>query len=158
MKFLPHVAGSTVAAAGLMFTSLSAFASGPTLLTDRQLDGVTAGGSFVLSSSDAQATGSFTLTNTTSNSIVVNEPSPYPGNPNLGPSAGATDATATSVGNNTFTPNGAPPATSATGVTTTGGADGNQVITSSYNATIHGAGGVTFQAGWTVVYGAWIGL
>ena len=48
-----------------------------------------------------------------------------------------------------------PPGTS---VTTSGNAAGNMVVNSTYNQTVHGAGGVTFQAGWTFVSGAWVGL
>jgi hypothetical protein len=43
-------------------------------------------------------------------------------------------------------------------VITGGSANGNLVINSTINQTVHGAGGVTFQAGWTFVYGAWVGL
>jgi hypothetical protein len=53
---------------------------------------------------------------------------------------------------------GEPPPSSSTSVTTAGAAEGNLVINSTINRTIQGAGGVTFQAGWTFVSGSWVGL
>jgi len=53
---------------------------------------------------------------------------------------------------------GMPPPSSSTSVATGGTTDGNLVINSSFNHTTQGAGGVTFQAGWTFAYGTWMGL
>jgi hypothetical protein len=141
----------------LALLGAAAAIAAPAALTDRQLDGVTAGGAIVASTTDAAAMGAFSLTGTTSNSIVVHEPSPFPGNPGLGPAGGVTDGTALAVGNNVTVP-GQPAPTTATNVMTAGAADGNLVINSSVNHTTQGAGGVTFQAGWTFVYGAFVGL
>jgi|WetSurMetagenome_2_1015567.scaffolds.fasta_scaffold180843_1 hypothetical protein len=142
-------AGSAVCAAGAMAT--------PAPLTDGQLDLVTAGAAAVVSSTDAAAAGALALTGTTSNSTVVQEASPYPGNPALGPTGGATDGTAVAVGSNVGL-KGEPPTSATTNVQTAGVATGNQMISSTVNQTVQGAGGVVFQAGWTFVYGAWIGL
>ena len=126
-------------------------------LTDDQLDRVTAGGATVLSSSDAAAAAAFALTNTTSNAFIAAEESPFKGQPNLGPTGGVAVGTALAVGTNGLL-TGEPPASSATSVQTGGTADGNLVFNSTFNHTTQGAGGVTFQAGWTFVYGAWVGL
>jgi hypothetical protein len=133
------------------------WAGHPVQLTDGQMDHVTAGGAIVISSADAQAAGVFNLANTTSNSFVAGGVSPYPGQPGLSTNAGAADGTALAVGTNLGV-QGEPPTSSGTNVSTAGAAEGNQVITSTVNQTVHGVGGVTFQAGWTVVYGAWVGL
>ena len=158
MDALTRVSGITLAAAGLVLCgTVSALAGGRLALTDRELDGVTAGGGIVLSTTDAQAVGVVGLTSTTSNSVVGQGPSPYPGQPQLGVTAGAADGTALAVGTN-LGRTGQPPSSSSTNVATAGVADGNLVINSTINHTVYGAGGVTFQAGWTFVYGAWVGL
>ena len=141
----------------LVCGAVAAQAGSPIALTDGELDRVSAGGAAVVSVSDAQATGRLALTATTGNSFVVPESSPFPGQPGLGPAAGAADGTALAVGTN-LGAQGQPPVSSSTAVTTAGIANGNQVFNSTVNQTVHGAGGVTFQAGWTFVYGAWIGL
>jgi hypothetical protein len=147
-----------LASAGLVLCgSTSALANGPATLTDGQLDRVTAGGAYVGSSSDAAAAGVLTLTATSGNSIVTPEPSPYPGQPGLAPAGGAADGTALAVGTN-LSRQGEPPSFSGTSVATGGSANGNQVVNSTINQTVQGAGGVTFQVGWTFVYGAWVGL
>ena len=147
-----------LSAAGMMlYGSLNALAAGPVALSDKQLDLVTAGGATVFSSTDANAYGALALAGTTSNSFVVPEASPYPGQPNLGPAAGVSEGTSLAVGTN-LGMQGEPPTSTGTSVQTAGVADGNLVINSTVNQTVHGAGGVTFQAGWTVVYGAWIGI
>ena len=147
--------------AGLACAGSALWAAGataePSALTDGQLDLVTAGAAAVASSTDAAAVGALALTGTTSNSVVVPEPSPYPGNPGLGPAGGASDGTALAVGNNVGM-SGEPPASTSTNVQTAGVANGNVIVNSTINQTVQGAGGVTFQAGWTFVYGAWIGL
>jgi hypothetical protein len=147
-----------LAAAGtLVCSAVTAAADGPMVLTNGQLDSVTAGGAIVISSVNAQAAGVLALTNTTSNSVVAGGVAPFKGQPGLTDSAGAADGTATAVGTNLGI-QGEPPPSSGTSVATAGAAEGNLVVNSTFNQTIHGAGGVTFQAGWTFVYGAWVGL
>lgn len=141
----------------LLCGPLGAQAARPLTLTDAQLDGVTAGAATVVGSADAAAAGALAITATTGTSVVVPEASPYPNNPGLGATGGLSDATALAVGTN-VTAVGDPPPATATSVTTGGVATGNQVFTSTVNRTVTGAGGVTFQAGWTFVYGAWVGL
>jgi len=157
MKRLGEAISTAWIAAGILGAPASALAAGPTALSDAQLDRVTAGAAIVSQSSDAAALGALALATTTGASLVVPEPSPYPGQPNLGPTGGAADGTALAVGTNLGLSGEPPPATS-TSVQTQGAATGNQVITSTFNHTVQGAGGVTFQAGWTFVYGAWVGL
>ena len=147
----------SIAAFGVFASaSTGAVAGNVAVLTDQQLDRVSAGAS-TGAVTDAQATGALVLTSTTANSLVVSEPSPFAGNPDLGPSGAVSDGTATAVGTNVGLPNEPPPSRS-TSVQTGGTASGNQVISSTINQTVNGAGGVTFQAGWTFVYGAWVGL
>ena len=147
---------STVAIVVVAASSV-ARAGGPLTLSDSQLDRVTAGEAVVTSSTDGQANGVVALTQTTANSIVAGGLAPYRGQPGLTDDAGAADGTTTAVVTN-IALQGEPPASSSTAVTTGGSAVGNQVITSTYNQTFHGAGGVTMQVGWTFVSGAWIGL
>jgi hypothetical protein len=147
------------AAGALLCGAVSALAGGPLVLTNRQLDSVTAGGAIVTATTDAQATGPFSLANTTSNSAVTSS-SPYKSQPGLTNTAGAADGTAVAVGTgqNFLGQSGSPPPSSGTSVTTVGAAEGNLVVNSTFNRTVQGAGGVTFQAGWTFVYGAWVGI
>ena len=145
------------ASALLLCSGVRVLAEGPIALTDNQLDRITAGGAIVISSTDAQAAAALALTGTTSNSFVVADASPYPGQPNLGPTGAVAEGTALAVASNVTVP-GQPPPSSATSVQTAGAADGNLVFNSTINHTTQGAGGVTFQAGWTFVYGAWVGL
>jgi hypothetical protein len=135
----------------------AAHAGNAVRLTNRQLDRITAGAANVFSSTDAQALGVIALTGTTANSVVAGGTVPYPGQPGLVDTAGAADGTALAVGTNLGL-QGEPAPSSGTAVTTGGTANGNLVITATVNQTFHGAGGVTFQAGWTFVYGAWVGL
>jgi len=158
MGSVKRVLASNAAALGfLLSASAAAVAGNAAVLTDRELDRVTAGGAIVAAVTDAQAAGALALTSTTANSVVVPESSPYPGNPGLGPTGGAADGTATAVGTNLGLRN-EPPPSSSTSVQTGGVANGNQLMSSTINQTVTGAGGVTFQAGWTFVYGAWVGL
>lgn len=158
MKAVARLSVRGVAVAGLLLCgSVAASAAGPIALSNRQLDGITAGGATVASLSDASATGVLALTGTTGNSIVVPGASPYAGQPGLGSAAGAAEGTALAVGTNLALQN-EPSPTAGTAVTTNGVADGNLVLTSSIKQTMHGAGGITFQVGWTFVYGAWVGL
>ena len=131
-------------------------AGNPVELTNDQLDRVVAGGANVTSIADSQATGVFTLSRTTGNALVVAGNSPIPQQPAFATNAGAAEGTAVAVGTNLGVGGAAP--SSGTSVTTTGAAQGNMVINSTFNHTTQGAGGVTFQAGWTFVYGAWVGL
>lgn len=132
-------------------------AGGPVSLSDGQLDRVTAGEAIVVSSVNGTANGVLALTQTTSNSMVAGGLAPFKGQPGLTDDAGAADGAVTAVGTN-LAANGEPSAASGTSVTTGGSAVGNLVVNSTYNQTVHGAGGVTFQAGWTFVSGAWVGL
>ena len=158
MKACARTMLAGIAAAGLGLSSgFGVLAADGEALTDGQLDCVTAGGATVGSSSDAAALGALTLATTTGNSVVVPEPTPYPGQPGLAPAGGAADGTALAVGTN-LGMQGLPASSSGTAVSTGGSANGNQVINSTVNQTIQGAGGVTFQLGWTFVYGAWVGL
>ena len=157
MGSVKRISVSGFVSAGLLLCgTVGALANGPATLTDRQLDRVTAG-AIVGGSSDAQAAGVFTLTGTTSNSFLTQDASPYPGQPGLGPIGGVSEGTALSVGTNLGV-QGAPPASGTTSVVTGGNADGNLAFNFTVNQTVHGAGGVTFQAGWTFVYGSWVGL
>jgi hypothetical protein len=149
------VVGLTVAGL-LQYGTVGALAHSPIALTDGQLDRVTAGAGAVFSSTDAAAVGAFTLTSTTANSVVT-AGFPYLQQPAAQNSVGAADGTAVAVGTNVTVP-GNNPTGSATSVVTGGVADGNQVFSSTINHTFQGAGGVTVQAGWTFVYGAYIGL
>ncbi len=147
---------AAAAAFGLAAPSVT-WAGTPVELSNSQLDHITAGGAIVISSADAAATGVLTLTGTNVNSIVAGGQSAYPQQPAFTNDAGASDGTAVSVGSNLSQQN-APPASSGTAVNTAGAANGNLVINHTFNHTTHGVGGVTFQAGWTFVYGAWVGL
>lgn len=158
MRIVRHLSVLSLAAAAVVLSgSGTARAGGPIALTDGQLDRVTAGGATVVSSADAQGLGVFSTATTTGNSFVTQGASQVPGNPGLGTSMGVAVGTAVGVGTNLGV-QGAAPASSGTAVTTAGVADGNFVLTSSNNYAVQGAGGVTFQVGWTVVYGSWIGL
>jgi hypothetical protein len=148
---------SLAAAATLLSSGLTAQAGGPLALTDRQMDRVTAGGATVGSSADAYGLGVFATATTTGNTFVTQGASPVPGNPGLGTSMGVAVGSAVGVGTNLGVSGAAPPS-SGTSVTTSGTADGNFVINSTSNYVLQGAGGVTYQLGYTVVYGGWIGL
>ncbi len=160
MKILQTARNSVLcmAAAGtVLCASITVLADGPMVLTNGQLDRVTAGAASVAGSADAQGAGVFTLTSTTSNSVVAGGTSPFKGQPGLTDTAGLTVGTAVAVGTNLGL-QGEPPPSSATSVTTAGAADGNLVINSTFNYTVRGAGGVTAQVGWTFVSGSWVGL
>jgi hypothetical protein len=144
------------AAATLIITPFVARAGSPKELTNDQLDRVTAGAVAVNSSAGSQASGVLNLTATGGNSLVTGRPL-FAQQPGISSSAGASDGTALAVGSN-LAVQGMPPPSSSTSVTTGGTADGNLVINSSFNHTTQGAGGVTFQAGWTFAYGTWMGL
>jgi len=157
MKAIVRISVASLAtAACLLCSSAGAIARNAGPLTDRQLDGVTAGG-FVFSTADAAATGAFNLTQTGGVSIGIQEISPYPDNPGLGANGGAAEGTAVAVGSNVTVPN-QPPPTQSTAVQTGGGTTGNMVVNHTFNYTAQGVGGVQAQVGWTFVYGAWIGL
>jgi hypothetical protein len=147
----------TTVAIVVLAVSPVARAGGPVALSDGQLDRVTAGEAIVVSSVNGAATGVLALTQTTSNSMVAGGLAPFKGQPGLTDDAGAADGAVTAVGTN-LALQGEPPTSSSTSVTTGGSAVGNLVVNSTYNQTLHGAGGVTFQAGWTFVSGSWVGL
>jgi len=157
MQTMRSSAFGMAAASTMLCGAIGALAGGPMVLTNGQLDRITAGAPTVVSSTDAQAAGVLALVNTTSNSVVAGGTSPFKGQPGLTNTAGAADGTAVAVGTNLGL-QGEPPPSSSTSVTTAGVAEGNLVINSTINRTIQGAGGVTFQAGWTFVSGSWVGL
>lgn len=157
MKPMRKSAFALAAAGPLAFGAVSALAGGPVVLTNSQLESITAGAANVASSTDAQAAGVLALVNTTTNSTVSGGTAPFAGQPGLTDTVGATVGTALAVGTN-LGQSGEPPPSSGTAVTTGGSADGNLVINSTYNHTVHGAGGVTFQLGYTFVSGSWFGL
>ena len=144
------------AALALVVAASATWAGSPVELTNNQLDRITAGGAAVSSSATSQAAGVLALTGTTVNSMVAGGTSPN-AQPGFATTAGAADGTSVAVGTNIGVQN-APPPSSSTSVTTSGTSQGNQVIISTVNHTVQGVGGVTFQAGWTFVYGAWVGL
>lgn len=147
-----------LAAAGtLLASAASAQADGPMVLTSRQLDRITAGAVTVFSSADASAAGALALVQGTGTS-VVSPGTPVNGQPGFEQSGiGASDGVAVAQGTNGVLLNNPPP-TSSTSVTTGGTATGNLVITSTFNQTVHGAGGVTAQVGWTVAFGTVVGF
>lgn len=153
MKIQNRILIAGVASAGLTLLGTTAGIAHPVTLADGQLDGVTAGAVTVVSITDAAATGSFSLAGTTSNTFGVRQAGAS--QPGLGVNAGVAEGTAVSVGTNLGF--GKAPTSTATSVQTAGTADGNVRLTQGTNYTVQGAGGVTFQAGWTFVYGAWIG-
>jgi hypothetical protein len=157
MKAMQRSVLGLAAAGTLLYGAGAALAGSPVVLSNDQLDHITAGEAIAVSSTDAQAAGVVAITGTTSNAVVAGGVAPFKGQPGLTDDTAATDGTATAVGTNLGV-SGEPPASSSTNVTTGGSATGNQVISSSFNQTVHGAGGVTFQAGWTFVSGAWVGL
>ncbi len=141
----------------LLCSAFSAHAGGPMALTSRQLDRVTAGAATVFSSVDAQATGALALVQGTGTSLVT-PGTPVNGQPDLERSTiGVADGVAVAQGTNGVLLNNPPPS-SSTSVTTGGTANGNLVFTSTFNHTVTGAGGVTAQVGWTVVFGTTIGF
>lgn len=150
------LAGSVFAVIGFA-SPVIAWAGTPVQLTNTQLDRVTAGGASVFGSADAAATGVLTMATTETNSLVSTGLSPNPQQPAFASTGGAVDGTSLAVGTNLSTQSSTAPSTS-TSVATGGSAQGNQVVTSTFNHTTHGAGGVTFQVGWTYVYGGWVGL
>jgi len=141
----------------MLCSSITALADGPMVLTNGQLDRITAGAAIVTSSTDAQAAGVLALASVASNSVVAGGTAPFKSQPGLTNSAGAADGTAVAVGTNLGQQN-QPPPSSGTSVTTAGAAEGNLVITATVNHTFQGAGGVTAQVGWIFVAGAWVGL
>ena len=121
-------------------------------LSNRQLDGVTAGGVFVFSDVGAQALAKYrTMATATSNTIAGT---------NLGVQSGfqsegaLATGTAVSFGTNGADTSAPPPSTS-TSVTTGGVADGNFKVTIAGGGTVS-ALGLTIQGGFTSVYGVWV--
>ena len=129
------------------------FAGHPVELTNNQLDRVTAGAVTVTGSADAQAAGVLALTGTGTTSYAVQGASPVKGQPGYATSAGESSGVAVAVGTNLAAQN-QPPPSSSTSVMTGGTASGNVVFNTTSNQTMHGAGGVTVQIGYTFVYGA----
>jgi len=142
-------------AAILTFAAAPAFANGPTKLSNQQLDRVSAGGAVVTSNTGAFATGALALTEATTHTVVGGS-TPIQNQPGLATVIGVSDGTATAVGANLGVSGPSP--TSGTSVNTAGAADGTTMLNFTTNQTLQGAGGVVFQAGWTVVYGSYTGL
>lgn len=159
MRTVTRISMVGLSAAGMLLVGASgAFAGGAVALTDQTLDRITAGAAVaLLSSTAAQAAGVLAITGTSANTVVAPGVSPIAGNPGLGTTIGVTEGAAVAMGTNLSQP-GARPASSSTGVATDGVAYGGFVWKSTINSTFRGAGGVTAQAGWTVVYGGWWGL
>jgi len=133
-------------------------AGGAVVLPDRMLDQISAGTAAAVGVvTDSQATGVLAITSTSGNTFLVASPSPYAGQPDLGTTMAVADGTAIAMGSNVSQPGHPAPSASAA-VTTDGLAIGNYVSTSTFKTTILGAGGVTAQIGWTVVYGGGHGL
>jgi hypothetical protein len=153
MKVHARILVVGLAGVGLVLGGAAAVSAQPAPLADQQLDIVTAGAVSVASVTDAAGLGPLVLTGTTSN-VVAGQMSTD--TQPLGVSAGLADGTAVAIASNAGFATG--PKSTATNVQTVGAADGNVQIVSSVNRTVQGAGGVQFQAGWTFVFGAWIGI
>ena len=136
----------------LTLGGISLASATPAVLSNAELDGVSAGAVTVTSSADSAALGALTIAGTTANSFALHAGDANA--PDLGVSAGVADGTAVAAGTN---PAGGTTATgAATNVQTGGVADGNFQVANTVNYTVQGAGGVQFQAGWTAVFGAWL--
>ena len=144
------------AAGTLILCAAAASADGPTKLTSRQLDRITAGGPVVGVSTGALATGNFSLVGTTTAAVATGS-APYQQQPGLSNTVGAAEGTATAVGTNIGIAGVSSPS-AATSVITGGTVDGTSVMSNTVNVTAQGAGGVVVQAGWTFVSGSWGGL
>ena len=157
MQTVTRISVASLAAAGLLLCgSAGVLAHGPAALTDGQLDTVTAGSAITIGvSADANALGPLSLTQTTSDTFAVQGASPYPGQPELGPTGGVAEGTAVAQGNSLGSKL---PTSTSTNVTTAGAVAGNQTFNFTRNFTIYGGGGVQIQYGLTFVYGAWVGL
>jgi hypothetical protein len=142
---------ASATAVALLFATATAHAGAPKLLTDGQLDGVTAGGALVFSTADAQAAGLITMASTGANSVIGSNPGVELG---FGSESGIASGTAVSLASNGAA-KGAPPATSGTNVTTGGAPEGNLTMVISANRT-SSALGLTIQGGFTFVYGVFI--
>jgi hypothetical protein len=140
-------------AAGVLLCTWSiARADGPSRLSDLQLDGVTAGGIFVFSSSDADALAAYrTIAMAAANTIAGTNVGVQEGFQSEG---GLATGHAVSFGTNGADQGAAPP-TSSTNVTTGGVASGNYTLTISGGGTTS-ALGLTIQVGMTSVYGVWV--
>ncbi len=150
--------GRTVSGRKLLAGACGAAAGGAVALTDRMLDRVTAGSAAALLSSTAsQATGALAITSAGTQTVIAPGESPIRGQPDLGETMGVAQGSAVAFGTN-HSQTGLPPTTSTTNVVTDGVADGNFVWKSAVKETFHGAGGVTAQIGWTVIYGGWLGF
>lgn len=114
-----------------VFATATAHAGAVKLLTDGQLDGVTAGGALVFSTADAQAAGLITMASTGANSVIGSNPGVEFG---FGSESGIASGTAVSLASNGAA-KGAPPATSGTNVTTGGAPEGNSTMVISANST-----------------------
>lgn len=136
----------------LTLGGISLAAATPAVLSNAQLDGITAGAVTVTSSADSGALGALTVTGTTANSFALH--AGQADAPDLGVSAGVADGTAVAVGTDPV--GGTSPTGASTNVQTGGVADGDFQVTNTVNYTVRGAGGVQFQAGWTAVFGAWL--
>jgi hypothetical protein len=153
MQIAMQTSFAGLTSAALLLVGAAGAGARPTPLADSQMDGVTAGAVTVITSNDAAATGPLSIAGTTSNTYAGHAaPQSQPG---LGVNVGLAEGTAVAVGTDVGFTKG--PTSASTSVQTAGAADGNLQITQGVNYTVQGAGGVQFQAGWTFVYGAWIG-
>jgi hypothetical protein len=139
-----------VAASALLCAAWAAHTRGPIALTDRQLDGVTAGDAFSTATANGQAAGLLTMGFTASTADTTGSNSPWGG------SGGSSSGVAFTVGSNLTSPG-----TANTSVTTGGTASGNFVLTETVtDKTLSGGpiggNGVSFSAGYTVTFGALI--
>jgi hypothetical protein len=142
-KTLTFAALLTSAALGV---SPMVYAGGPAALSDSELDRVTAGDVNVFGNATSQATGTFVIANSGSNSIV-------------GSTNGVEDGFGSSGGIGTGTAvahtNGANGGTSNTTVNTGGNAAGNFTLSIAGGGTATAAG-TTIQSGFTASYGVFI--
>jgi hypothetical protein len=129
----------------VLFGPANASAGPPVSLSDRQLDGVTAGSALVDGVATAQATGLITIAGTQSNSAIGSNQSVEEG---FGSYGGVTVGSA-----NAFGLNGN--AGSSTDVATDGAAQGNVVLNMSSGGKFT-SGSFTYQAGYTAVYGVFV--
>jgi hypothetical protein len=137
------------AASALLWASSLAHAGGATVLTDGQLDGLTAGDAFTTGTANGQSSGLYTAGGVqTLAATTTGSNSPWGG------SSGFSSAQAFSEGSNVSSPGSA-----STAATTSGAASGNFVSDNTETAQTLSGGpvqgaGWSFSAQYTVVFGA----
>lgn len=130
---------SMIGAAALVLASAAALAAPPTVLTDRQLDQVTAGLSVNEGSAAAAAGPSVALTETNGGSIGTTTPLPGGGYVENGVAGGTAAADA-------------PGGSAATAANSSGSVNGNTLLTTGIHGTVGGAG-ASVSVGFTFVTG-----